>query len=62
MHTIKAGGGDACGQKMCEPMEKTMDRFPDDRIGNRDVSGFAAAGMHVFGGCPAHLRRCLFAL
>ena len=26
MHTIKAGG-DACGQKMCEPMEKTMDRL-----------------------------------
>ena len=61
MHTIEAGG-DACGQKMCEPMEKTMDRFSDDCVGNRCVFGIAAAGVHVSGGCPAHLRRRLSTL
>ena len=61
MHTIK-GGGDACGQKMCEPMEKTMDRFSNDCVGNRCVSGIAAAGMYVSCGRSAYLRRRLPAL
>lgn len=61
MHTIETGGG-ACGQKMCESMEKTMDRFPDDRVGGWHVSGFAAAGVYVSGGCPAHQWRRLFSL
>ena len=47
---------------MCEPMEKTMDRFSDDCVGNWCVFGFAAAGVHVSGGCPVHLRRRLSTL
>lgn len=60
-HTIEAGG-DACGQKMHEPMEKTMDRVVDGGAWNWYVSGAAAAGVYVSGGSSAHLRRCLFAL